>query len=113
LLSTSSIQKATSDVYGFASIGLGTGFIKNNTQYTLSVCGRSNYEKSTDYYLRTYIYDAGWSYQTASFPNYNTTNSVETYTFTSGSNAESYNYVITSYNFPSGGAGSGNTSHVE
>ena len=53
------VQNVTSDAYGFASMGLGTGFLKNNTTYTLTICGYTSQIANTDSYLRVYVYDAG------------------------------------------------------
>jgi len=106
-------QNVTSDAYGFASIGLGTGFLKNNTTYTLTICGYTSQVANKDSYLRVYVYDAGWSYQTWQLPIYSEKESLHTITFTTGSNAQNYNYVITAYHFPSGSAGQGNTSTIK
>jgi hypothetical protein len=113
LTKSQSIWNYTSDAYGFASFSLGTGFLKNNTTYTLTICGRTNYEANKNSYLRTYVYDAAWSYQTWSVAIESQTDSITTLTFTTGSSATSYNYCIASYHFPSGSAGQGNTSTVK
>ena len=104
LTPSQSIWNYTSDEYGFASVSLGAGFLKNNTTYTLTICGRTNYEANKNSYLRTYVYDAAWSYQSWSVAIESQTDSITTLTFTTGSNATSYNYLISSYHFPSGSA---------
>lgn len=106
-----SIKNETSDAYGFASVNL-AGLLKNNTTYTLTIYGYTSQVANADSYLRTYVYDSGWSYQTWSVPIYNQRPGLTTLTFTTGSNATSYTYHISSYHFPSGSAGQGNCSTV-
>lgn len=108
-----SLMNQTNDAYGFASFSLGTGFLKNNTTYTLTICGYTSQVANADSYLRVYVYDAGWSYQTWSVPIYSQKECLTTLTFTTGANAQSYNYCISAYHFPSGSAGQGNTSTVK
>lgn len=90
----------TSSAYGFESRG--PFYLKPNTQYTLTICGHKGTSSGE---FRVYVYTSPWvlSHSVAIT---SASETVAQLTFTTASNAGSYPWYFSAYNYPSGSTGS-------